>query len=137
VAVNIDVTVEFSDYIDTLTSFDGPRTCAACEMLKDREYVPCICGTSGDCGNCGWGRPCSEEFPLPNCPRERFTMRLEPPKVLLRSKSLGDVLKKNRSEPESTAGDLDRRLDLVREKMRQVDKLEKQVEGIRSRTGVH
>jgi len=103
VTVRVNQVVEFLDYIDTLTSLEGPKTCAACEFLKGREYVPCICETKGECALCGWTRPCTEEYPLPSCPREVFVMDLEPPSEsrLQRSSSHKDLY--SRSIDESVA----------------------------------
>jgi len=84
--ITMMVLVDFLDYIDTLTSFEQIQKCAACAALSEKSYVPCRCGTRGECRLCHWECPCSEDHRLHSCPLVRVKAELRPP--LQRRKSL-------------------------------------------------
>jgi len=129
VTVRLTQDFEFLDYVDTLTSFEGLKMCAACQFLQEREYVPCICSTRGACINCGSTRPCSEEFPLPTCPREKLYMDVRAPTVeyLLRSKSAKDLFRRD------SDNELEARLSLAKDNSKQITLLEERLKHLRSK----
>lgn len=127
VTVRITQVIEFLDYVDTLTSFEGLKICAACEFLKNREYVPCVCGTRGVCVNCGSSRPCSEEYPVSTCPREKLYMDVRPPTIefLLKSKSAKDLFRRD------SDNELESRLSLAKDNSKQISLLEDRLRQLR------
>jgi len=79
VSVNLEILVDFLDFIDTLTSFVQNPKCAACAYAEGAEYTPCRCGTRSACLLCGWTRPCSELHPVATCPISHTKALLTPP----------------------------------------------------------
>jgi len=87
--VQIDMEVEFLDYIDTITSLgedSQPRCfssspvnflCAACDRLKnpwpgdhdDDPWESCVCGKKFECKNCHSILPCGSWYRVPDCTR--------------------------------------------------------------------
>jgi len=100
--VELEMLVEFLDYIDTLTSFqsEGERLaklgtteilkCAGCKAVEEIELLPCPdpnCCIVDLCSNCGFSRRCSMNCQSPRCPFRADTVRLIPPLVRKASSS--------------------------------------------------
>jgi len=102
VEVELDMWVEFLDYIDTLTSFTTPdgspmseserlsklgtpaeiQPCAGCKFVKSLEFAPCpdpACTIVDGCTNCGFKRRCSANCQSVRCPYRADTIQLSPP----------------------------------------------------------
>jgi len=102
VSVELEMEVEFLDYIDTLTSFASEDArlaslgkpeiskCAGCKAVEQLEMLPCPdvnCSIVDTCTNCGFARRCSENCQSPRCPFRADTVKLIPPIVRSDSKS--------------------------------------------------
>jgi hypothetical protein len=103
VEVKLAMLVEFLDYIDTLTSYEGEKTplseekrleslgqpiqslpCAGCKYLHSLEYLPCPdpeCSVVDTCTNCGYDHKCTANFQSPRCPYRADTVPLGVPKL--------------------------------------------------------
>lgn len=102
VSVELQMEVEFLDYIDTLTSFASEDVrlaslgkpeiskCAGCKAVEQIEMLPCPdvnCSIIDTCTNCGFARRCSENCQSPRCPFRADTVKLISPVARSSSKS--------------------------------------------------
>jgi len=105
--VQIDMEVEFLDYIDTITSLgedSQPRCfssspvnflCAACDRLKnpwpgdhdDDPWESCVCGKKFECKNCHSILPCGNWYRVPDCTRPPDPTMPVYPRAFLRKDS--------------------------------------------------
>lgn len=114
ISFEINLDVQFLDYIDTIISVrdnlrlgivEAPK-CAACTFCSVKEFQECPCKQFEACGLCPWERACSLDYPIRDCPRKLIDIPVIP--VRLQRKLSGcQSLMKPPSQPQPQCLDSD------------------------------